>query len=77
MAEAKAESLGPCQWCGDEGVTHIIVVPGRKNKKLAVVCEVHATRFERAGQMTTRLEVERKLEADVKRSKWKGRQQWH
>jgi hypothetical protein len=57
-------------------VTEVIVVPGRKRKKTAPVCEQHAEKFERRGQMTTRLEVDRKLEAERKRSQWKARRPW-
>jgi hypothetical protein len=66
-----AESeLGPCAWCGEPSVTHLIIVPGKKKRKLAVVCEEHAARFEAQGQMTTRREVELQLERDLNKSHW-------
>ncbi len=68
--------LGPCQWCGEQGVTHVIVVPGRKNKRLAVVCESHAQDFESRGQLTTRLEVDRKIETERKNRQWKATRVW-
>lgn len=69
-------SLGPCGWCGEPAVTLVVVVPGRARKKYAPVCEEHAVKFEREGQMTQRLEVEKKIEADRKRSQWKARRAW-
>ncbi len=60
----------PCGWCGEPAVTRVITRPGRKLKRTAPVCETHAKKFEAQGQMTTRLEVEKKLEAERKRSNW-------
>lgn len=75
MSESDA-ALGACGWCGEPSITEVIVVPGRKRKKKAPACEKHAARFERQGQMTTRLEVQQKMEADRKRSQWNRTKVW-
>lgn len=74
--DVPAEGLGLCGWCGEPAVDQVIVVPGRKNRKLAPVCAAHQKKFLKAGQRTLESEVDRKLEAERKRKTWKGRQQW-
>lgn len=59
-----------CGWCDEPAVTDLIIVRGRKNRRTAPVCEAHAVSFERAGQMTVRLEVEQKAEKDLARKQW-------
>jgi hypothetical protein len=63
--------LPPCGWCGDPSITEVITVPGRKNRKTAPVCRVHAEKFEREGQITTRLEVETKTQRQQRSAEWR------
>lgn len=67
----ETHSYGPCGWCGEPGVTEVVVVAGRKNRKTAPVCEQHAERFEREGQMTTRLEIQQKDQRQERSREWK------
>lgn len=60
----------PCAWCGKPSVTSVITRPGRKLRRTAPVCEKHAKKFEDDGVMTTRLEVDKKMEAERKRGTW-------
>jgi hypothetical protein len=61
----------PCAWCGEPGVTEVVVVAGKKNRKTSSVCEEHAAKFEQQGQMTTRLEMQQKVERQERSRQWK------
>jgi hypothetical protein len=65
-----------CAWCDKASVTEVIRTPGRSNRRTAPVCEKHAKEFEARGIDTVRSEVEKKLEADVKRSQKKNVRRW-
>lgn len=54
-----------CGWCDEPAVTNVVTVKGKKNRKTAPVCEEHAERFERAGQMTDRLEALEKSQKSI------------
>lgn len=72
--EAASSNLGMCGWCDQPAVTHVIVVKGRKNRKVAPVCETHASEFEARGQLTVRVEVDEKVRRDYEKSRWKATQ---
>lgn len=59
-----------CGWCNEPAVTEVIVVPGRKKRKTAPVCEAHAQEFEERGVLTTRVEIDQKLRAAARKSDW-------
>jgi hypothetical protein len=61
---------GPCGWCGEPGITAVVVVAGKKNRKTTPVCEEHAVKFERQGQMTVRLEMQQKSERQERSRQW-------
>lgn len=72
--EAASSDLGMCAWCDQPAVTHVITRKGRKNRKVAPVCELHAADFESRGQLTVRVEVDQKLQRDLQKSQWKASQ---
>ncbi len=61
-----------CGWCEATSVTDVITISGKKLRKTAPVCNEHATRFEDAGQMTTRLEFDLKQERSERSRQWKA-----
>lgn len=66
----------PCSWCGGEYATDVVVVPGRKNRKIEPVCEKHAQQFEKHGGKTTRIEDAERQERERKKRTWGGGRKW-
>lgn len=65
-----------CYWCEAPATEQLIVVPGRKNRKVVPVCDAHAQHYERQGRETVSTETERKAQAALKRAAWRRNQGW-
>lgn len=68
MAETR-QNLGPCAWCGKPAVDQVIVRPGRKLRKTALVCKRHRKQFVAQGADTIEHELHRKMESARKRAR--------